>query len=217
MVAADNRIGLDRFRSLWQRNLIDGAADDSETVHQQLLDAYREPQRHYHTLAHIEHCMSMFDLCESLCAWPDALEIAIWMHDVILVPGKRDNEALSAQLYMDLSVGRHDDEMRALINRLIMATLHDGNSLEDADSIYMVDIDLSSFGLSWDEFLRDSLDLRAENPHLSDSEYRLNQTGFQRMLLARPRFFLSDFFFERYEKQARNNLDRYFEYLRNSE
>ena len=217
MVAADNRIGLDRFRSLWQRNLIDGAADDSETVHQQLLDAYREPQRHYHTLAHIEHCMSMFDLCESLCAWPDALELAIWMHDVILVPGKRDNEALSAQLYMDLSVGRHDDEMRALINRLIMATLHDGNSLEDADSIYMVDIDLSSFGLSWDEFLRDSLDLRAENPHLSDSEYRLNQTGFQRMLLARPRFFLSDFFFERYEKQARNNLDRYFEYLRNSE
>ena len=217
MVAADNRIGLDRFRSLWQRNLIDGAADDSETVHQQLLDAYREPQRHYHTLAHIEHCMSMFDLCESLCAWPDALEIAIWMHDVILVPGKRDNEALSAQLYMDLSAGRHDDEMRALINRLIMATLHDGNSLEDADSIYMVDIDLSSFGLSWDEFLRDSLDLRAENPHLSDSEYRLNQTGFQRMLLARPRFFLSDFFFERYEKQARNNLDRYFEYLRNSE
>jgi len=102
------------------------------------------------------------------------------------------------------------------VSRLIMATLHDGNTLEDADSIYMVDIDLSSFALPWDEFLRDSQDLRAENPHLSDADYRLNQTGFQRMLLARPRFFLSDFFFERYEQQARSNLVRYFEYLRDS-
>jgi predicted metal-dependent HD superfamily phosphohydrolase len=34
-------------------------------------------------------------------------------------------------------------------------------------------------------------------------------------LLARPRFFLSDFFFDRFEKQARDNLARYFEYLRN--
>jgi predicted metal-dependent HD superfamily phosphohydrolase len=158
----------------------------------------------------------MSELCESLTAVPDALEIAIWMHDAILEPGRRDNEAMSAELYLQVSADAHGDEIRRLVSRLIMATLHDGNTLEDADSIYMVDIDLSSFALSWDEFLRDSQDLRAENPHLSDADYQLNQTGFQRMLLARPRFFLSDFFFERYEQQARNNLTRYFEYLRNS-
>jgi len=214
--ATENRIGLNRFRSIWQRNLLEGAADNSEAIHQQLFKAYREPHRRYHTLAHIEHCLAMFEQCKSLVASADALELAIWMHDVILEPGRRDNEAVSAELYLDLSADAHSDEMRQLITRLIMATLHDGDSLADADSIYMVDIDLSSFALSWDGFLRDSLDLRAENPHLSDADYYRNQTGFQRMLLARPRFFLSDFFFERYEQQARSNLDRYFEYLRSS-
>ncbi|MCP4472428.1 MAG: hypothetical protein GY815_17420 [Gammaproteobacteria bacterium] len=205
---------LSRFKALWQRNLVAGATDESAAIHQRLLTGYNESHRHYHTLAHIEHCMAMFEQCESLTAFPDALEIAIWMHDVILEPGRRDNEAMSAELYLELSADAHADEMRQLIARLIVATRHDGNSLEDADSIYMVDIDLSGFALSWDEFLRDSLNLRAENPHLSDADYQLNKTGFQRRLLARPRFFLSDFFFERYEQQARNNLTRYLEYLR---
>jgi len=207
---------LSRFQALWQRNLVAGATDESAAIHQRLLAGYNESHRHYHTLAHIEHCMGMFERCKAFVSRPDALEIAIWMHDVILEPGRRDNEAVSAELYLELSANANGDEMRQSINRMIMATLHDGNSLEDADSIYMVDIDFSSFALCWDDFLRDSLGLRAENPHLSDADYYLNQTGFQRRLLARPRFFLSDFFFERYEQQARSNLGRYFEYLCNS-
>ena len=206
--------GFVRFQSLWQRNLTETAIDDSMAIYQRLLAGYNEPQRHYHTLDHIKHCLGMFEDCKALVSAPDALEMAIWMHDVILVSGRRDNEALSAELYLELSRGAQRDEMRELVSRLIMATLHNGDSLDDADSNFMVDIDLSSFGLPWDKFLRDSLNLRAENPQLRDQDYQLNQTGFQRGLLARPRFFLSDFFFARFEIQARDNLARYFEYLR---
>jgi predicted metal-dependent HD superfamily phosphohydrolase len=212
----ENIAGFARFHSLWQRNLTESAVDDSQAIYQRLLAGYHEPQRHYHTLDHIKHCLGMFEDCKSLVHDPDSLEMAIWFHDVILVCGRRDNEALSAELYLELSAGIQLDETRQLVKHLIMATLHNGDSLDDADSIYMVDIDLSSFGLSWDGFLRDSLNLRAENPHLGDQDYQLNQTGFQRSLLARPRFFLSDYFFDRFEKQARDNLARYFEYLRNS-
>ena len=206
--------GFVRFQSLWQRNLTETAIDDSMAIYQRLLAGYNEPQRHYHTLDHIEHCLGMFEDCKALVCDPDALEMAIWMHDVILVSGRHDNEALSAALYLELSRGAQRDEMRELVSRLIMATLHNGDDLDNADSNYMVDIDLSSFGLPWDEFLRDSLNLRAENPQLCDQDYQLNQTGFQRGLLARPRFFQSDFFFDRFEKQARDNLARYFEHLR---
>lgn len=213
---ASDITGLDRFQALWQRNLTDGAIDNSSAIHQRLLAGYSESQRHYHTLEHIDHCLARFEECKALVSEPDALEIAIWMHDVILVSGRPDNEALSAQLYLELSKGVQHDEMRQLVSRLIMATLHNGESLDDADAIYMVDIDLSSFGLPWDDFLRDSLNIRAENQHLCDRDYQLNQTRFQQGLLARPRFFLSDFFFDRYEKQARDNLARYFEYQRDS-
>jgi predicted metal-dependent HD superfamily phosphohydrolase len=206
--------GFARFQSLWQRNLTESAIDDSQAIYQRLLAGYHEPQRHYHTLDHIKHCLGMFEDCKALVHDPDSLEMAIWFHDVILESGRRDNEARSADLYLELSAGVQRDETRQLVKRLIMATLHKGDSLEDADSIYMVDIDLSSFGLSWEGFLRDSQNIRAENPHLGDQDYQLNQTGFQRSLLARPRFFLSDFFFDRFEKQARDNLARYFEHLR---
>ena len=202
--------GLNRFQSLWQRCLNEGAVDTSPAIHDRMVNAYNEHQRHYHTLAHIGHCLSIFDLCKSLATNPDALEIAVWFHDVIFEPGKRNNEALSAELYQELSAGVHDSEFRDLVDRLIMATLHDGCSLDDSDAAYMVDIDLSSFGLPWEDFLRDGQHLRKECPHLSDTEYYRRQGDFQSCLLARPRFYLTDFFYQRYEQQARDNLTRYF-------
>jgi predicted metal-dependent HD superfamily phosphohydrolase len=205
--------GPDRFRALWQRCLIDGAVDDSLKIHQRLLDGYDEPQRHYHTLAHIEQCMAMFDQCSSLARNPDALELAVWFHDVIFEPGNSDNEARSADLYLQFSDGVHDEATRGLVKRLIMATLHDGSSLEDSDACYMVDIDLSSFGLSWECFLQDSKHLRLENADLSDAEYYRRKASFQGRLLARERFFLSDYFAERLETQARANLARYLEMI----
>ncbi len=210
---AGDIIGPDRFRALWQRCLIDGAADDSSEIHQRLLDGYREPQRHYHTLAHIEQCLGMFDQCRSLASNPDALELAVWFHDVIFEPGKSDNEKRSAQLYLQFSNEVQDETTRGLVDRLIMATLHDGSSLTDSDAMYMVDIDLSSFGLSWEEFLQDSQNLRLESAELSDAEYYRRKTDFQNWLLARERFYLSDYFAERLETRARENLARYFEYI----
>jgi predicted metal-dependent HD superfamily phosphohydrolase len=212
--AAGDIRGPDRFRALWQRCLVDGARDDSEKIHQRLLDGYNEPQRHYHTLAHIEHCMAMFDQCKSLTSNPDALELAVWFHDVIFEPGSPDNEARSAELYLELSDGAHDEATRGLVKRLIMATLHDGSSLEDSDARYMVDIDLSSFGLSWEDFLRDSQNLRLESADLSDAEYFRRKTNFQNCLLAKEHFYLSEFFATRLETQARANLARYFELIK---
>ena len=99
----DDRIGRGRFQALWQSCLIDDADDTSAEIHQHLLDAYRESQRFYHTLAHIEHCFGMFDQCESLLDHPEAVELAIWFHDVIYEPGACDNEARSAELYQQLA------------------------------------------------------------------------------------------------------------------
>lgn len=205
--------GSERFQSLWQRNLLPSANDASRDIHQLLIDAYAEPQRRYHTLEHIEHCLAMFEDCRSLVHNPDALELAVWFHDAIFEPGNPANEALSAELYLRLSEQVHPEPMRALIARMIMATLHDGSSLEDADSVYMVDIDLSSFGLSYEDFLRDSQNLRDENPTVTDEEYFHRKKAFQEQLLARPRFFLSDYFYQRYEQQARKNLSRYQQFL----
>lgn len=210
----DGATSLFRFQLLWQRCQLDGSLDDSAAIYQRLVDGYNEPQRHYHTMAHIEHCMAMFNECKSLVENADALELSIWFHDVIFEPGKPDNEARSAELYLEYSDGVHAADLRELVARLIMATLHDGSSLEDSDAAFMVDIDLSSFGLCWEAFLKDSGDLRAENPGLSDAKFYRNKAEFLTKLRARERFFLSDFFYPRFEQQAHRNIDRYFEQIR---
>ena len=82
-----------RFRSLWRRCLIEGARDDSSAIHGRLLDGYREPRRYYHTFDHIRHCLAMLDQCRALLRHPDAVELAVWFHDVIFEPGKPDNRS----------------------------------------------------------------------------------------------------------------------------
>jgi predicted metal-dependent HD superfamily phosphohydrolase len=200
----------DRFQALWRRCMIDGARDDSAAIHRRLLDGYGEPWRYYHTLEHIEHCIGWFDACRPLVDNPDALELAVWFHDVIYEPGNPDNEAESAKLYLQLSDGVHLPGTRDLVDRLIMATLHLGSSLADGDDArYMVDIDLSSFGLPWEEFLRDSENLRREAASLDDDTYYHKAKSFHDSLLARERFYYTDFFAARLEERARENIRRY--------
>ena len=202
-----------RFRSLWRRCLIEGARDDSAAIHARLLEGYGEPGRYYHSFAHIRHCLAMFDQCRSLLRHPDAVELAVWFHDVIFEPGKPDNEARSARLYLDLSDGVHPPETRGLVDRLVMATLHDGEVLRDEDAKYMADIDLSSFGLPWKEFLRDSENLRREAGDLSDEEYYQKAIGFHDYLQARDGFYHTEFFAARFEIPAKQNIARYLAHI----
>ena len=201
----------DRFQQLWRRCLLDQAIDNSAAIHQYLIDAYSEPQRVYHTLHHIRQCLSQFDKISPQLQNSDALELAIWFHDVIYQPGAADNEQLSADLFMEMTSGLFEEALRSTVSQHIMATLHRGADTDNADTKYMVDIDLSSFGLPWPEFLRDSNYLREEMGRLSDEVFYQKQFDFQRNLLDQPKFFKSDFFYDNYENQARKNLADYFE------
>ena len=201
----------DRFRLLWRRCLLDSAIDESAAIHAKLIDSYSEPQRFYHTLVHIEHCLSLFDKIQHDLQYPDALELAIWYHDVVYTPGAIDNEQLSADQFMEASDGVFDDTLRDTVYRHIMATVHNGSEASDADTKYMVDIDLSSFGRPWPDFIQDSDNLRLEMENLPDDVFYQKQAAFQDKLFGRPRFFKSDYFYDNFEAQARQNRSDYFE------
>lgn len=204
----------DRFRLLWNRCLLDSTNDQSSAIHQHLIDSYSEPQRYYHTLDHIEYCLSLFDEISSDAHNPDAIELAIWYHDVVYTPGAVDNEQLSADQFMATSHGVFDDALRDTIYRHIMATVHNGSEVKDTDTQYMLDIDLSSFGRPWPEFIHDSDNLRLEMKDQPDEVFYQKQAAFQDKLFGQPRFFKSDYFYHKYEIQARQNRSDYFETIR---
>lgn len=204
----------ERFRQVWRRCLLDAAVDDSTKIHQQLIDSYSEPQRFYHTLAHIGHCLSLFDKISAKLQNPEALELAIWYHDVVYKPGAKDNEQLSADLFMATTKGIFDDSLRNTVYQHIMATVHDESEIKNTDTDYMLDIDLSSFGRPWPEFIHDSENVRLEMKSMPDDLYYQKQAAFQKNLFARPRFFRSDYFYQHYESQARQNRSDYIETIK---
>ena len=209
-VGAGRRVELDpeRFERLWSRHIGAGAG----AVFDELDALYREPHRRYHTPAHIEHCLRFFDLAADRMDEPDAVEMALWFHDAIYDIPCRENELRSAELFTARAGGRGSEPYRSKVYQLIMVTTHSEPPVT-LDESFIVDIDLSSFGLPWEEFLRDSLAVREEFPLTPDAEFYPRQKMFLGSLIARPTFCFTDFFRDRHEARARHNIERLFSEL----
>jgi len=199
--------GAPRFAALWLRCAGGASAPEAVATHTRLCEGYRQPWRHYHSLAHIEHCLREFDATKADMAGPDEVELALWYHDAVYQPGDARNEQRSAELFAEDARGRLPAPLVAEVCALIMATTHLAPPTS-AQARWVVDIDLSSFGLPWPGFLRDSRAVRAEMEMQNDALYLAAHGCFLRGLLARPRIFSTDYFHARCEQRARDNIMR---------
>jgi predicted metal-dependent HD superfamily phosphohydrolase len=203
----------ERFAALWRRCLSAGAQSEGADVYQEVLQCYSQPHRCYHTPDHIGHCLRMFDIARDEIIDADAVETALWFHDVVYCPRASDNELKSAEFFA-ARVGRQVGAgFRRRVHDLILVTMH-SRPPADRDQEFMLDIDLSSFGLPWPEFVRDSSAVRKEFAHLSDREFYTNRIQFLDTLLQRPALYSTDLFRTRYEEAARRNIARHVDELR---
>ncbi len=210
VATSESVLDRERFKSLWARSRIDHRCGEAEAVFDEVVRLYSDASRHYHTPEHVAHCLRQFDAASPHMDEPDAVELAVWFHDVIYDIDADDNELRSAQLFGRLAGASMSPDLKRLVHELIMVTTHDGLP-RTIDERFMVDIDLSSFGLPWDEFLRDSAAVRAEFGHVPDDAFYARQRDFMRRLLSRPSFCFTDFFRARHEDQARENIRRTIE------
>ncbi|CAM2167774.1 Metal-dependent HD superfamily phosphohydrolase [Paraburkholderia sacchari] len=189
----------ERFVELWSRN----GGRHADAVYADLARRYGEPGRYYHTLRHVRRCLRYFDLARHAMERRDVVELALWCHDVIYVPGARDNEQRSADWMRRWA----DDRMvmRERICEAILATRHTRVPVE-LDSRFACDIDLAALGAPRRRFQEDGMRLRAERADLDDRAYALQESKILRGLLARPRIYLTDYFHSRCEVRARANI-----------
>jgi predicted metal-dependent HD superfamily phosphohydrolase len=196
-----------RFIDLWVRAGSSRGEDRAAAVFKAVRDHYDEPHRVYHTADHIRHCLREVDRIPDDYEHKTAVEIAIWFHDVIYEIGDPGNEANSADWFKKQAQGDLPDAIIDQVYRMIIATEHREPAME-LDSAYVVDVDLSSFGLPFDEFAVDSAMVRAENIHLTDAQFFQGQKQFLLRLLERDRIFQTELFNGLYEAQARSNIRR---------
>ncbi len=200
------RLDGERFDALWRRHFASPPSVAPAVVHADLCRRLGGADRRFHNLDHIRDCLYRFDEVASLLADPDAVEIAIWFHDAIYVPSDPENERLSTELFLAQSNGAAP-AFRRRVCGLILATRHQRQARSN-DRRFIEDIDLAGFGASWEEFMRHGALLREEFSAQSDEQYHAGQVAFLRRLRQRRWFFSTDYYRERYEAQAKENLDR---------
>ncbi len=202
-----------RFNALWERCVPAPLARPAEYVYRELEEQYSHPNRHYHDLRHIGACLKHFDAVSGRLTEPDAVEMALWFHDAIYEPGADDNERRSAKLFLGCAVGDADGGFLEVVHNLVLMTEHPSEP-QSVDEQFTVDIDLASFGLPWEAFIRLGKLVRNEFPHLSDREFKSEQLQFFEKLANQPQFYFTDFFRSRYEDAAQANLRRRIAQLR---
>lgn len=179
---------------------------------------YGASDRHYHGLAHIAALLDLLLQHRTAFSDPQAVEAAIWFHDAIYDSRAKDNEARSAALAADRLKDRTEPTRLSRIVAMIEATAtHDVPAFEDAalasDAALFLDMDLSILGAEPQKFDAYEQAVRLEYGWVADADWRAGRAGVLRKFLARPRIFHSGIFYERFETQARANLERSLEKL----
>jgi predicted metal-dependent HD superfamily phosphohydrolase len=189
-----------------------GVGEHLEMFHR-VHEAYSEPHRRYHTVAHIDACLRELDSCRSRPNRAYEVEAALWFHDVIYAPQAADNESRSADLAArflasaGLPVGAC-----GRVHGHVMATSH---KTEPAglDSALVVDIDLSILGQEPVAYARFEREVRQEYRAVPTLLYRRKRAEILRSFLERKCIYWTAEFRERYEAPARVNLERAIERL----
>ena len=179
-----------------------------------LVSRYSEPHRHYHDLSHVAHCLEELKDARHLCKNPDAVEMALWFHDAVYDVRRDDNESCSAILCTNslMSMGLSKDAKFILqAHAMILFTMHKELPIYDAQ--FVVDIDLSSLGASpeiFDENTEKIFLEYHEGRGLTREEYNAGRVKFIEGMLPpnRPYIYSTEFFKQKHEAQAQENLNR---------
>lgn len=196
---------LDEWRRDWAAL---GALEADQALFASLLDAYREPQRHYHTLQHIAECLSHLSAASALAQRPAELRIALWFHDAIYDPQHADNEARSADWAREsLLAAGVPLECAARIHALIMATRH-AEAPRTPDEALLLDIDLAVLGADAERFDDYCGQVRAEYAWVPELLFRHKRRQLLEEFLAREPLYRTPYFSRLCEQPARANLQR---------
>jgi len=195
---------LERWTALCQNLKIETDKD----TYGALIKAHAEPHRAYHTLDHIAACLRHLDDVREQTDRPDEIEMALWFHDAVYAPFSATNEEDSAEWAADWLQERGlDKAATARIADYILETKsHDAPST--LDGRFMLDIDLSILGTPPSIYDQFEVDVRREYRRVPRFIFAKKRKVILEGFLARERLYATEYFNDKLERQARDNLTR---------
>jgi predicted metal-dependent HD superfamily phosphohydrolase len=195
-----------RWQGFWKS--LGVASAISEPVFARLRARYAERHRAYHTLDHIAGCLAEFDAVRALARNGEAVEMAIWFHDVVYDPHRGDNEEQSATLAQcELQRLVASPALSDTVAALVRATTHTV-VVTDPDHQLIADTDLAGLGQFWSVVEESSRNIRREYAFVPEDDYVKRRRDLLQSFLERPFIYYGAHFRRRYEQQARANIHR---------
>ncbi|UUU33004.1 hypothetical protein JIX56_25765 [Streptomyces sp. CA-210063] len=202
---------LDAWEARWAQALVsarEGARDpDPAPYAANLLERWSEPQRKYHTLAHLTAVLDHIDVLEEYADDPDLVRLAAWFHDAVYLPERSENEERSARLAeRALAEAGVTEEKVAEVARLVRLTVTHDPADDDPNGQVLCDADLAVLASAPDAYAAYAAAVREEYGFVPDDAFRAGRAAVLRQLLDLPRLFRTPYGQREWEERARENL-----------
>jgi len=195
------------WRKLWSGSSVEDKLI-SETW-TKIRDAYSSNGRHYHTIKHIAQMLEASEKYSGKLQDISNIQLSVFYHDIVYVASKNDNEEQSAQMASSDLKMFHLAENE--INKCILyinATKGHNVATNDMDLAYFLDFDLEKLGAPWPEYEEYTRQIRQEYKIYPKLIYNQGRKKVLKHFLALERIFKTPEYFEKYEKQARENMQK---------
>lgn len=178
--------------------------DYDGTIFDKIVAAYSESHRSYHNLKHLEEC---FRFVDKYGISNSDLSLAIFFHDFVYVPGRKDNEELSAEAYRKLM------DNNELVYNLILSTKNHstegieffkrGNTIHSKLADYLFDIDKSILASDFKRYKEYYNQISEEYKEYSDIIYISKREEFLKQEIIKDNIFI---FYPELNSKARENM-----------
>jgi pantetheine-phosphate adenylyltransferase len=189
-----------------------GVKTDTRSVFQSVFDEYSKSHRAYHGLSHVKTCLNEFELVKNISEDPKSLELAIWFHDIVHEPSIStqdvDNEFESAEIAKKAIINdmKLSPKIAETVSNLIMQTKHTSSNYQNIDEKILVDVDLAILGRSQRLYDLFEKNIKKEYDWVPRDQFVIGRKKILQSILDRPTVYQTDFFRNRYENQARVNM-----------
>lgn len=177
-----------------------------QTVWENINLAYSAPERHYHTMAHLDNMLhQLLAVQQEIKDWDSTL-MALVFHDLVYDALNPRNEEDSAEQASQIlaKLGFPTERIERCITMILATKGHSDTT--DTDTQYLLDADLCVLGAAWPDYQLYAAQIRQEYAIFPDELYLPGRAKVLQHFINMPFIYKTARFRASLEQQAKQNL-----------
>ncbi|MDW8550260.1 hypothetical protein NG800_015130 [Epilithonimonas ginsengisoli] len=175
---------------------------------QEIEKSYSQKSRKYHNLNHLENMILELENVKDEISDYDIMLFSVFYHDIIYKATSKDNEEKSAEVAKTRldKLNISNERITKIYNQILATKSHKRS--DDSDTNFLLDADLAILGKDWKVYDNYIQQIRKEYSIYPDFLYNPGRKKVLTHFLEFDEIFKTDHFKEKYEKMARENIQR---------